>query len=779
MKVDKKLCFFATYVARESEVRKMKKHGVVLLCFLFLISGCKSNQEKSPSTSYEKVIFALKSVNEALKNPTLKEESTKKKRALLNSKGGEVELKAKITPVESAIKKEILKLCFENDRTLENAFDTNIVEYAKIFMESIGESWNQNTVYSTSVSGTLEFNFDTYLPGTDKYPYTMDFLLQVKLDQAGIVNIAVGFDVSLTGEFAGLGFSRYGEMKIVSTYDSKSNDFLLEVGAFQDYMKTPSDKSFYCYEKMFIDVKKNVIQSYEDYYTFADERIILDATHPKWQSYYDEGTRFSDGAKIFDGNKVYQTYINFSNEAKPISLVHKDKLMPFLIDNVGVHEGLNNPAFFASSTVKTDALKTAEQKFAEAFGRPSVYTLLTNLEAIDLDLVDTDVPLSNQHDNGEAWDNHQPYVDETKLLKAMKMVTNKGVEIHTHILIDKNTTVEDLLLGKAKCYDDRDINNPFTLKVKLEYTDNTTGYLDSLVGYRITINDVLITAFSQKIIGEQEELTMLRVDGNNDTTVYIIVMDVAPLLESIEGNKVEELKYEILNELQWRALTQEELAALIYIVRLLAEPGIENKDRLLGTNSEIEAIIKRTLSSEEKAALTIFRSIFQEIAEQPTKFIIETIVGQLGRNLTNEERAIMLPIVQLLALPGIDNQEMLSQSDADIAAIIKRQLSGEEKAALVIFRAILLEIAERPAKELINDLESQLGRSFTQDELDALVVIDAIMKLLNMPTLASFYDFIKLPDNKIEMGLGHSFTPEEAAAMALCRAIMAEIADKK
>ncbi|MDD3832226.1 MAG: hypothetical protein PHW00_06215 [Clostridia bacterium] len=507
----------------------MKKIVIVILCLLCIVcllyvcinNGTKG--KKTPSNSYEKVLFALDSVTEAMKNPTLNDEDTmlavKNESALSISFGvkstviGDIISKSSIQPVSSSVKSDILSMCFENERTLENAFDTKIVEYIVIFMEAIGESWDENTVYSTSVSGTLNFDFDTFTTGDDSYPYEMDFLMQVQLDENGIVDITIGFDVTLNSNSSTYGFSRYSEIKISSTYDINSNDFTLELSDCEDYTSTPSEKSFVSYEKIYIEVKNNIIQSYEDYSAQTDERIVLDATHSNWQAYFDAGTRFFDHAKVFDGNKVYQSYTNFS-QGKAISTVYKDDLMTCFVDEVGLHEAMNDAAFFDSNTLDTDALKTAESKMSESLGKPFVYTLLEHLDSINLDVENTTVLPS---------DGKQPAVDEKKSVRFMKVVNEDGVEVEI-VRINKSVTIEDLLMGRANCYDYiAEGDDYFKIRIQLEYTDNTIGYLDSLTGYTITINDQSVLDFSQNVLPEEGSAVLIIYGSENNISAVINV----------------------------------------------------------------------------------------------------------------------------------------------------------------------------------------------------------------------------------------------------------------
>lgn len=502
----------------------MKKRVLVNLCLLFFVSSlsaCDNNTnkwKKTPTNDYERVLFALNSVNETMKNPILTQGSAKGKKALLASHGGANRL----------VNNDIKSLLFATDRTLDD-FDTNIVQYAIIFMETIGESWDEDVVYSATIPGTIDFNFDNFtMEGGHKYSYEMEYLMQVQLKEDKSVNIDVGFDVSLTS--TNYGFSRYANIKIASTYDANSIDFALELSSTQNYIKTPGIKKFVAYEKMYITVNNNMIQSYEDYDAMTDRKIVLNDTYQNWQAYFDDETKFSPGAKVFDGNTVYKSHTN-SSDGVLLAIVHKDALMQKFVDQVGLHEGMNNPTFFDSETLETQVLKTVESKMSKVFGKAFVYTLLNNLDNVNLDLPNTDERIID--DSGQ-------HTDPNKSIRYLKAVNDLGNRVEV-VRIKENVSLENLLLGRADCYNYNEGSvessgqseiNYGKIHIWAEYTDNSTGYLDSFTDVLVYNNsNQPITDFSEMVLGEYPE-TVIGITGDNNASVHIMVEATGELLEN-------------------------------------------------------------------------------------------------------------------------------------------------------------------------------------------------------------------------------------------------------
>lgn len=376
----------------------------------------------------------MDSVANALKKPKLK---------VASAKGVKQTKFALNQALDSGTRDSILALLFPTDRTLENTMDTKLVEYVKYFMEAIGESWDDNVVYSTTISATMGFEFDTFKKGSTKHPYDLDFLMQVKVAADDSVDITLGFDVKLKAEPGKYNFTRYAKIKISSTYDVKSNDFVVDYNRCSDYTKTPSINRFVAYEREYIVVKKGAIESFDDYYAMSEEKLVLDEEHPAWQDYYDEGVKFFPGAKIFNGNTVYKVYTTGAG-GKMTSVVHKDKLMELLVDGMGLHEGVNDSGFFALKTTDTPALKTAESKMSKKYGDPLVYDLIGNLEGINFDAKNIDERPVEEEENSSS--------QETKAMRNIYVVLTPTLNLQggplSDIIVDKSTTLEDLLLGR-------------------------------------------------------------------------------------------------------------------------------------------------------------------------------------------------------------------------------------------------------------------------------------------------------------------------------------------
>ena len=245
----------------------------VLTCAVFSFSGCNKKDETTlPSTSYEKVQFALNGVERSLNG------SDTKKAALNASVSGDTKL---VAFAESA---PVLKLMAKNvsGDSLSTIYSAMSVEentdkpsfeydeppmiqfqYLKAIYEEIGNDFVFGTKYSNTSTGTVCYDFENRTSSTDEkflneYSFTCAIVLDI--DENDLITASVGFDLTFTNN----GISHHEKMYVELLLDYDMNEisptYELSMNAVTDLLDYQnSNEKYFNDEYDYVKVEKNSI----------------------------------------------------------------------------------------------------------------------------------------------------------------------------------------------------------------------------------------------------------------------------------------------------------------------------------------------------------------------------------------------------------------------------------------------------------------------------------------------------------------------------------------
>lgn len=417
--------------------------GTTLVFFAIALGSCEKSLQ-NPKTSYEKILFAFSNALKALEKPSLKETSS--------AKG------IKKARAYEDILADVKALAVETDRSLENSFDLDAIKYANSLVSGIGSSFIEGEIYSGTESGTLSFNFESFSTNDPKdYAYTLTSRLSAELTEEGNVRAIVGFTIALP---EGHTLYSYASIDLSSAFDAASNDFSMDLRHYEDFFDVPTGTGFCSYEEQKTEVEDGLVSTYDDFNYQADERIVLDAGHPNWETYFADGVKFLPGTKIFDGEKVYKSAEKRDEDDHVSWVYHKNALMPIFVDELGLNStGLNDEGYFSKNTTASSAAKKTMADMENTAGKSFAYILLGNLENIGVNLQATNV---------DSLPEEKTAVTSLKILDA-----SSRKEIASGYFRTSDFLISDLLSGKVASSDET-FKQSFTLCLLANYADGTS-----------------------------------------------------------------------------------------------------------------------------------------------------------------------------------------------------------------------------------------------------------------------------------------------------------------
>ncbi len=170
-------------------------------------------------------------------------------------------------------------------------------------------------------------------------------------------------------------------------------------------------------------------------------------------------------------------------------------------------------------------------------------------------------------------------------------------------------------------------------------------------------------------------------------------------------------------------------------------------------------------SDEEQNAIDIVNQIFDELGTAPRmefNSFADELEFYLGRALTDEEKATLKAMDDFAAACIYDPGEEPFESDADYyQAILGRPITQAELDTMAAYSNLILEIGDNA---IIKDLEVDLGRSLTNEEVEAWTLFFALENPEeNVLVMNDNYVNCMIAD--YEYVLGRTLTTDEVAAL--------------
>ena len=246
---------------------------LVLTCAVFSFSACnKKDETKLPSTSYEKVQFALNGVESSLKGSVSKKATLNAGLVAFAESAPVLKLMAKnvsgdsLSTIYSAMSVEEVtdKPSFEYDEPPMIQF-----QYLKALYEEMGDNFEFGKKYSNTSTGSIYYDFKNRVsPEEEQYLNTYSFTCSVSLniDNDDLINAYVGFDLTFTNN----GVSRHEKMYVELILDYDMNEtsptYELSMNAITDLLDYQNDNEKYFDDEYdYVKVDKNSIKEWRKF----------------------------------------------------------------------------------------------------------------------------------------------------------------------------------------------------------------------------------------------------------------------------------------------------------------------------------------------------------------------------------------------------------------------------------------------------------------------------------------------------------------------------------
>ena len=346
----------------------------VLTCAVFSFSACnKKDETKLPSTSYEKVQFALNGVERSLNG------SDTKKAALNASVSGDTKLVAfaESAPVLKLMAKNVsgdsLSTIYSAMSVEENTHKPSFeydeppmiqFQYLKALYEEIGDEFVFGTKYSNTSTGTICYDFENRMSSTDEkflneYSFTCAIVLDI--DENDLITASVGFDLTFTNN----GISRHEKMYVELVLDYDMNEisptYELSMNAVTDLLDYQnSNEKYFDDEYDYVKVEKNSIKEWRKFGICSPTSLT---------EYQNEDFVYKYSVlRAFKDSKKYRIENVFNKNTSLKSAV---------VDCLDLSATLSDyTAFFNAAGTDNTKIKTVIDKFSAIYGKDIVNSLV-------------------------------------------------------------------------------------------------------------------------------------------------------------------------------------------------------------------------------------------------------------------------------------------------------------------------------------------------------------------------------------------------------------------
>ena len=375
---------------------------------VFSLSACgNKNSAKLPTSSHEKVQFALNGVESSLKKNA-------SKRMALNASAktdfGRVAyaygaptamLMAKVVADDSlstiynamVVEEQTTNPSFEYDEPPMIQF-----QYLKALYEEMGNDFEFGTKYSNTSTGTIYYDFENRAPSTDEEflnTYSFTCSISLNIDNDDLINAYVAFDLTFTSD----GVSRHEKMYVELILDYDMNEtsptYELSMNAITDLLDYQNDSEKYFDDEYdYVKVDKNTIKEWRKFGICSPTSL----------------TDYQDNDFVYK----YSTLMAFrdSKKYKLENFYNKDQaLKTAVIDCLDLPTSLAGyNAFFASMGNDNAKIKTVLDRFSSIYGKDIVNSLVYT-GATEQWADDRDPELENLFLRVESTGGEQIYVD--------------------------------------------------------------------------------------------------------------------------------------------------------------------------------------------------------------------------------------------------------------------------------------------------------------------------------------------------------------------------------
>ena len=402
--------------------------SIFILFSLFVLASCNNN--KKPTTNYEKVKVAFDGVEKSFKNVSKNNNKNSDIAELKINKKSNFNM-YKVDDFTDAL--SILEHLYEasdSDGDIIDDLEYNqppMIQFQclkKVF-EKIGTGFEFNTKYYDDIKGEVYFDIESgkkidSTDSTKKFNYTFTLSISINIDSNDLIIADVSFDILLNKGNDNYNLIWYVNMKLDYDMDKNNPDYKLSMYTANNEKDLPF-RDGYTYEYDYVSVSDNKINEWRKFDIETNQILVNDSTRNSFESYVsDPNFNFKIGA-----NKWYR-----NNDLRKIKNMTENKKLKFgdaLYSGLGLNStDIDSTKFKSINGIKNSTISNVYTEFSNIFKMDIIYSLITSSD-------------DNEKDKDDGHD------EDNKGYRDIVVKNKKSNDNFDGMTIEKNPSLFDLL----------------------------------------------------------------------------------------------------------------------------------------------------------------------------------------------------------------------------------------------------------------------------------------------------------------------------------------------
>ena len=324
-----------------------------------MLAGCGSKGTTLPTTAKEKVAFAFEGVEKSLRT----------------QRGGQKNLPivAKDKKPTDSVIAELFSFMDEETETENPEFPYDEppmmqFQYIKALYQAIGDDFTFGTIYSETITGTINYDFAT-AETTKKQNYSMNLMLDITIDAKDLIVAHCGMDILYRDEQSVEHRQLfYADMELDYDMSRQDPNYTLGMYYVDDGSSFPDEEAFATYEYDYAQVVDGKISEWRKASLSTDVALDMDAAHPNFSTYLeDPDLKINVSARGYKNGTMY--HATKTGNSNPEHVEPRKRLATLLVDKLGCN-GKEIPyrSFFSSTTTHNGKVTEVYRAFCRALG---------------------------------------------------------------------------------------------------------------------------------------------------------------------------------------------------------------------------------------------------------------------------------------------------------------------------------------------------------------------------------------------------------------------------
>lgn len=318
-----------------------------------------SGPEPLPTTDKEKVAFAFKGVDKSLRN----QRAANRKLLPLNAIRTDEGVAEMYRQFDETRDVEAPDIEYNEPPLVQ-------FQFIKQLYEAVGDDYALGTVYTTTVTGEVTYDFDTGKYEGDLHRYSAEVDIYIGIDSKDYITAEFGMQIVYTAPSGQTHEQKfYAYLGLDYDFERNEPNYTLSMRNSDDCSAYPEDQVYCSYEYDYVEVQEGAILEWRKAYVAANRKLILDQAHPDFASYMNEGLEFSGGARAYKNHKQYKTTRTGKKSDNPEDTAKRIALCTTVVDKLGGNASdIHADAFFAKDKVQNAKVKEIYNGFSHTYG---------------------------------------------------------------------------------------------------------------------------------------------------------------------------------------------------------------------------------------------------------------------------------------------------------------------------------------------------------------------------------------------------------------------------